>query len=206
MRRRCQNHQGGNRHGQEEEEEQDAVWGKHLTRCDNFSPQGALNVYWYGFYGEFSHGQPQSELTLIRHSTSIIREGEIWYGGWAAEGIFLDRVKSCSYDERNLLPLQLVLLLPVVLVAPLLVLINGRGDFLQHPEHPRLHAVHYKNVCPVCNCVTNVTIMSLPLFSGSRSQEWTLLSVTVCPLLYPHSCPGISIGIFLYSKGEERWD
>lgn len=55
------------------------------------------------------------------------------------------------------------------------------------------------------------TIMILPLFSGSRSHEWMsgprLLSVTVCPLLYPHSCPDISNGI-LYryfsspSKGE----
>ena len=62
----------------------------------------------------------------------------------AAERIFLDRVKSYSYDERHLLPLELVLLLLVVLLAPLLVLINGRGDLLEHPEHPRLQTIHYK--------------------------------------------------------------
>ena len=113
-----------------------------------------------------------------------------------AEQIFLDRVKSCSYDERHLLPLQLVLLLLVVLVAPLLVLINGRGDFLQHPKYPRLHTVHYKASLHLCTCLT---IMTLPLFSGRRSHEWTpgprLLSVMVCPFVYPHSCPGISNGI-----------
>ena len=62
----------------------------------------------------------------------------------AGEKIVLDRVRSRSYDERHLLPLELVLLLPVVLLAPLLVLVNGRGDLLQHPENPRLHAVHWK--------------------------------------------------------------
>ena len=60
----------------------------------------------------------------------------------AGKKIVLDRVRSRSYDERHLLPLELVLLLPVVLLAPLLVLVNGRGDLLQHPENPRLHAVH----------------------------------------------------------------
>ena len=122
-------------------------------------------------------------------------------------GIFLGRVKSCSYDERHLLPLELMLLLPVVLVAPLLVLINGRGDLLQHSEDPRLHAIHYKTSLQFC---APITIISLPLFSGSRSQEWTpgpmLVSVTVCPLLYPHSCPDISDGIvsvFFLSRKEK---
>ena len=122
-------------------------------------------------------------------------------------GIFLDRVKSCSYDERHLLPLELMLLLPVVLVAPLLVLINSRGDLLQHSEDPRLYAIHYKTSLQFCALVT---IISLPLFSGSRSQEWTpgpmLVSVTVCPLLYPHSCPDISDGIvsvFFLSRKEK---
>ena len=49
----------------------------------------------------------------------------------------------------------------------------------------------------------DVTIMSLPLFSGSRSQEWTLLSVTVCPLLYPHSCP-VLVSVFFFIRKEKR--
>ena len=181
MRRRCQNHQGGNRHGQEEEEEQDAVWGKHLTRRDNFSPQGALNVYWYGFYGEFSHGQPQSELTLIRHSTSIIREGEIWYGG---------RHKGFSLIELKVVPMTSATCFHSSSCCSFLSFSSHLSSFLSMVEETfsstrntrgsTLSTTKRLSSVQLCH---DVTIMSLPLFSGSRSQEWTLLSVTVCPLL-----------------------
>ena len=76
----------------------------------------------------------------------------------ATEGL----VNCCSYDERHLLPLQLVQLLAVVLAipvqystvlystvqyctdhaVPLLRLVDGGRDLLQHAVHAGLHALH----------------------------------------------------------------